>query len=139
MREQNHAVQRVIPTPVNTGKDANGDPDMLPISDDDNVDSSLYSQDSESEGGIWDNQDNDNVSIAPERAQLIPPDNDDSNRMPLVGLPFGCTIGQGHEGAYPPPNIVLTATTAPEGATHQCCGKTDSILQPYFDVVLKAN
>jgi hypothetical protein len=46
MRERNCAVQRVIPTPVNTDKDANGDPDMLLISDDNSVDSSLYSQDS---------------------------------------------------------------------------------------------
>ena len=46
MRECNCAVQRVIPTPVNIGKDADGDPDILPISDDDSVDSSLYSQDS---------------------------------------------------------------------------------------------
>jgi hypothetical protein len=57
---------------------------MLPISDNDSVDSSLYSQDSESEGGIWDNQYNDDVSIAPEGAQLIPPDKD-GNKAPLVG------------------------------------------------------
>jgi hypothetical protein len=118
MHECNQAVEQIIPTPVNTGKDANNNPDMLPISDDDSVDSSLYSRDSESEGGIWDNQDNDNVSIAPpERAQLIPPDDDDGNRTPLVGSPDGRPVGQGHEGACPPPNIVLTPTKAPEGAT----------------------
>jgi hypothetical protein len=105
MREHNQAV-----TPVNTGKDADDNLDMLPISDDGSVDSSLYSQDSESEGGIWDNQDNDNVSIAPEIAQLIPPDDDDGNRMPLVGFTVGRPVGQGHEGSSPPPNIVLTPT-----------------------------
>jgi hypothetical protein len=110
MREHNQAVKQIIPTPVNTGKDANDNPDMLPISDDDSVDSSLYSRDSESEGGIWDNQDNDNVSIAPEISQLIPPDDDDGNRTPLVGFPVGRPVGQGHEGAPPPPNIVLTPT-----------------------------
>ncbi len=46
-----------------------GDPILLPISDDDSVYSSLYSQDSESEGGIWDNQHNDDVSIAPDGVQ----------------------------------------------------------------------
>ncbi len=41
----------------------------------------------------------------------------DDNRMPLVGLPVGCPVGQGHEGACPPHNIVPTLTKAPEGAT----------------------
>jgi hypothetical protein len=58
-----------IPTPVTTHKDADDDPILLPISDDDSVDSSLYSRDSESEGGFWDNQYNDDVSIAPEGAR----------------------------------------------------------------------
>ncbi len=59
---------------LDVNKDANKDPDMQPISDDGSVDSSLYCQDSESEGGIWDNQDIHNVSIAPQGAQLILPD-----------------------------------------------------------------
>ena len=51
-----------------TRQDADDDPILLPISDDNSVDSSLYSQDSESEGGFWDNQYNVVVSIAPEGA-----------------------------------------------------------------------
>ncbi len=43
MRDRNHAVQQAVPTPVKTVKNADDDPDMLPISDDDSVDSSLYS------------------------------------------------------------------------------------------------
>ncbi len=97
MHECNQAVKWIIPTPVNTGKDADDNSDMLPISDDGSVDSSLYSQDSESEGGIWENQDNDNVSIAPEGAYLIPADDDDGNRTPLVGSPVGIPVGRGHE------------------------------------------
>jgi hypothetical protein len=42
MRDCNHAVQQAVPTPVTTVKNADDDPDMLPISDDDSVDSSLY-------------------------------------------------------------------------------------------------
>jgi hypothetical protein len=42
MHERNQAIKWIIPTPVNTGKDANNDPDMEPISDDGSVDSSLY-------------------------------------------------------------------------------------------------
>ena len=36
------------------------------ILDNNRVDSSRYSRDSESEGGIWDNNNVDNVSLAPE-------------------------------------------------------------------------
>ena len=36
------------------------------ILDNNRVDSSHYSRDSESEGGIWDNNNVDNVSLAPE-------------------------------------------------------------------------
>jgi len=64
MRDCNRAVQQSIP--ATTAKDADVDPDLLPISDEDSVDSSLYSRDSESEGGIWDNPCNDDASIAPE-------------------------------------------------------------------------
>jgi hypothetical protein len=42
MRERNRAVQRVIATPVNTGPVPDNGPDMLPISDNGSVDSSLY-------------------------------------------------------------------------------------------------
>ncbi len=73
----NRAVQQVITTPVTTGPVPVNDPNLLPISEDGSVDSSLNTRDSESEGGIRDNYDNDNVSNAPEGAQLIPHDNDD--------------------------------------------------------------
>jgi hypothetical protein len=69
MHDCKWSCQYLIPTPVTTDKVAHDDPILLPISDDDSVDSSLYSRDSESEGGIWDNQHNDDVSIAPEGAQ----------------------------------------------------------------------
>ncbi len=68
MRECNRAVQWVITTPVTTGPVPDNDPNLLPISEDGSVDSSLNTRDSESEGGIWDNYDDDNVSIAPEGA-----------------------------------------------------------------------
>jgi hypothetical protein len=47
----------------------------------------------------------------------------DGNRSPLVGSPVGSTVGQGHEGACPPHNIVPTPTKAPEGGTHRQHGK----------------
>ncbi len=50
MRERNRAVQWVIATPVNTGPVPDNGPDMLPISDNGSVDSSLYTRESESEG-----------------------------------------------------------------------------------------
>ncbi len=116
MHDCNQAVQQIIPPPVTTDKDAIDNPSMLPVSDDGSIDSSLYSQDSESERGIWDNQYNDDVSMAPEGAQLIPPD-DDGNRAPLVGLPVGRNIGPKREAAPPAPNIVPAPIIAPEGAT----------------------
>jgi hypothetical protein len=122
MRDRNHAVQQAVPTPVTIVNNTDDDPDMLPIFDDDSVDSSLYSQDSESEGGIWDNQYNDDISIAPEGAQLIPPD-DDGNRALLVGSPVGRNVGPECEAARPAPNIVPAPIQAPEGATRQQCGK----------------
>jgi hypothetical protein len=107
--------------PATTAKDADEDPDILPISDEDSVDSSLYSQDSESEGGIWDNPYNDDVSIAPEGAQLIPPDDD--ARAPLVGSPGGRNICPEREAAQPVPNLVPAPIQAPEGANRQRHGK----------------
>ncbi len=113
---------------MTTVNNADDNPDMLPISDDDSVESSLYSQDSESEGGIWDNQYNDDVSIAPEGPQLIPPD-DGGNRAPLVGSPVGRNINLDCEAARPAPNIVPAPIQAPEGATRRRRG--NSTLQPY--------
>jgi hypothetical protein len=43
MRDRNCAVQQAVPTPVTTVINADDDLDLLPISDDDSVDSSLYS------------------------------------------------------------------------------------------------
>ena len=119
MRDRNRAVQQSIP--ATTVKDADEDHDLLPISDEDSVDSSLYSRDSESEGGIWDNQYNDDVSIAPEGAQLIPPD--DVGREPLVGSPVGRNIGLEREAARPVPNLVPAPIQAPEGAYQRRRGK----------------
>jgi hypothetical protein len=112
MRDCNQAVQQIIHPPVTTDKNAVDDSSMLPVSDDGSIDSSLYSQDSESEGGIWDNQYNDDIAMAPEGAQLIPLD-DDGNRAPLVGLPVGYNIGPEHEAARPAPNIVPAPIIAP--------------------------
>ncbi len=47
----------------------------------------------------------------------------DGNRTPLVGSPVGRPVGQGHEGACPPHNIVPTPNKAPEGATSRQHGK----------------
>ena len=101
MRERNRAVKKVIPTPISTGKDDNAAPELQQISDDSSVDSSLYSRDSESEGGIWGNNDVDDASLAPEggNQNVIPPE-DDAVRAPIPGLP----AGQGNEGA----NVPLT-------------------------------
>jgi len=117
MRDCNQAVKQIVPPPVTTDKDADDNPNILPVSDYGSIDSSLYSQDSESEGGIWDNQYNDDVSLAPEGAQLIPPD-DDGNRALLVGLSVGRNIGPEREAAHPAPLIVPAPIIAPEGATH---------------------
>jgi hypothetical protein len=134
MRDRNRAVQQAVPTPVTTVKHADDDPDMLPISDDDSVESSLYSQDSESEGGIWDNQYNDDVSIAPEGAQLIPPDND-GNKAPLVGSAVGRNIGPEHEDVLPPILFWLRYKLLRELPVDDVGNST---LQPYGNVVLMA-
>jgi hypothetical protein len=47
----------------------------------------------------------------------------DGNRTSLVALPVGRPVGQGHQGACPPHNIVPTPTKAPGGATRQQHGK----------------
>ncbi len=78
---------------MNTGAVPENDPNLLPISEDGSVDSSLYTQDSEFEGGIWDNHNNDDVSNAPEGAQLIPPDIDDNNGTPIISSPVGSPVG----------------------------------------------
>ncbi len=66
MRDHNHAVKKVIRTPVDTDDlDNNNAPNVTQISDDSSVDSLLFSHDSESEGGIWDNTNIDDVSFYP--------------------------------------------------------------------------
>ena len=75
----------------------------------------------ESEGGFWDNQYNDDVSIAPEGAQLIPPD--DVDREPLVGSPVGRNIGLEREAVRPVSNLVPAPIQAPEGAYQRRRGK----------------
>jgi len=77
-------------------------PGVVPISDNGNVDSSLFSRASESEGDIWGNNSyDDDASNAHEGANLVPPDFD------------------GNEGVQLTPNI----TQAPEGAHRRTRGK----------------
>ena len=63
---QSCCLKKVIPTSVDTDMDNKVSPVAQHILDNSRVDSSHYSRDSESEGGIWDNNNVDNVSLAPE-------------------------------------------------------------------------
>ena len=63
---QSCCLKKVIPTSVDTDMDNKVSPVTQHILDNNRVDSSHYSRDSESEGGIWDNNNVDNVSLAPE-------------------------------------------------------------------------
>jgi len=63
---QSCCLKKVIPTSVDTDMDNKVSPVAQHILDNNRVDSSHYSRDSESEGGIWDNNNVDNVSLAPE-------------------------------------------------------------------------
>ncbi len=55
--------------------DADNVPGVAPISDDSSVDSSLFGRASESEGGIWGNNNyDDNASNAHKGENLVPPD-----------------------------------------------------------------
>ncbi len=139
MRERNHAVQWVIPTPVTPGQVPNNGPDMLPISDDGSIDSSLYTLDSESEGGIWDNHNDDNVSIAPEGAQRIPPDVDDNDGTPMIGSPFGSPVGCQNDRDNLPPNIFRLQYKLLRELPIDIVVRQNSTLQLYGDVVLLAN
>jgi hypothetical protein len=95
--------QKVISTPVAKDvDDADNVPGVVPISDDSSVDSLLFSCASESEGGIWGNNNyDDDASNAHEGANLVPPN------------------FNGNEGVQSAPNII----PAPEGARHRTCGK----------------
>ncbi len=108
------AVKKDIPaTPIATDLDDDDAPDVTQISDDSSVDSSRFSCDSESEGGIWDNTNNNDVLFAPEEGNqnVIPPD-DEGIRATMVGLPIGCR----DEGVNQPPKNVPDPNLAPEGA-----------------------
>ncbi len=99
MHECNHAVRKTIPTPVATElDDADNVPSVAPYSDNSSVDSSLFSHASESEGGIWGNNNyDDDASNAHERANLVP-------------INFNC-----NEGVQPAPNIIQ----APRGGCQE--------------------
>jgi hypothetical protein len=143
MCERNRAVQRVITTPVNTGPVPDNDPNLLPISEDGSVDSSLYTRDSESEGGTWDNHDDDNVSNAPEGAQLIPPDvddNNDNNRTPIIGSPVGSPIGRRNDqDKLHPRTLFRLQYKLLRELIVDIVVKQNSTLPLYGDVVLMAN
>jgi hypothetical protein len=116
MRDRNQAVKKKVTiAPVAMGDDDQDMPDMIPVSDDNiSIDSLQQSNDSESEGGIWDNNANDDVGFDPEGANrnLILPDS-------LVRSP----VGQQNEGANRAPDIVPDPALAPEGATRRTHGK----------------
>ncbi len=88
-------------------------PDATQISDASSVDSLLFSCDSESDGGFWDNTNNNDVSFAPEggNQNVILPNNK-GFRAPVVGSPVNC----GNEGVNPLPNNVPDRIPALEGA-----------------------
>ncbi len=114
---------------------------MLPISDDGSIDidSSLYTRDSESEGGIWGYHNDDNVSIPPEGAQLIPPDVDVNNGTPMIGSPVGSPVGRQNDRDNLPPNIVPAQYKLLRELPVNTVVKQNSTLQLYGDVVLMAN
>ena len=97
MRDCNCAVKKTIPTPVAMDlDDTDNVPGVAPISYDNGVDSLLLSCASESEGGIWDNNNyDDDVSNAHEGANLVPPNLN------------------GNEGVQAAPNIIPASEGAP--------------------------
>jgi hypothetical protein len=116
MHERNCAVKKVIPTPVATDLDDDDVSDDTQISDDCSVDSLLFSHDSKSEGGIWDNANDDDVSFTPEGGnQNVIPLDDKEIIAPIVGLHVDC----GNEGVNQPPHYVPDPNPAPEGARCQ--------------------
>ncbi len=101
MPDCNCAVKKFIPTPVATDNlvDDNA-PDVTQIPDDSSVDSLLFSRDSESEGGIWDDTNNNDVSFA--------------LREVIEMLFHPITKGLGLQWLVQDPN------PAPEGTRRQC-------------------
>jgi hypothetical protein len=76
----------------------------------------LFSCDSESEGGVWDNTNNDDVSFVSEGGyQKNIPLNNKGSRAPVVGSP----INHCNEGANPLPINLPDPNPAPEGARCQ--------------------
>jgi hypothetical protein len=129
MCNRSRAVQQVITkTPVATG-DVDDGPNMLPISDDGSLDSSLGRRDSESEGGIWDGHNNDFApnapeGAAPERAQLIPIDFDDNIGPSANSSPRRRPYDAGpHPPVIIEPQILAPEGAAPERATRRGRGK----------------
>jgi hypothetical protein len=116
MRDCNRAVKKKVNiTPIATGNDDQDMPSMIHVSDNNvSIDSLQQSDDLESEGGIWDNNANDNVGFAPEGA---------NQNLILPNLPVGCPVSQQNEGANRAPEIVPDPALAPEGATCQTRGK----------------
>jgi hypothetical protein len=112
MHDRNRAVKKKVTiTLVAMGDDDQDMPDMIPVSDDDiSIDSSQQSNDSESEGGIWDNYANDDVGFAPEGA---------NRNLILLDSPVRSPVGQRNEGANRAPDIVPDPALAPEGATRR--------------------
>jgi hypothetical protein len=124
MRNRSRAVQEVITkTPVATG-DVDNCPNMLPISDDGSLDSSLSRRDSESEGDIWDGHNNDFApkapeGAAPERAQLIPIDFGNNISPLAISSPRRRPYDAGpHPPVIIEPQILAPEGAAPERATH---------------------
>jgi hypothetical protein len=89
---------------------------MTQISDDSSIDSLLFSCDSESRGGIWDNNNNNDVSLAPEggNQNVIPPKYE-GIRAPAVGL---WLVVEMREVIKPQTMYLPDPNPAPEGARH---------------------
>jgi hypothetical protein len=87
MRDRNRAVKKKVNiTFIATGNDDQDMLSMVPVSDDNiSIDSLQQSNYSESEGGIWDNNANDDVGFAPEGA---------NQNLILPDLPVGRPVGQ---------------------------------------------
>ncbi len=88
MPKHNHAVTKAIPTPVATDlDDADNDPGVAPISDNSSLDFLLYSCTSESEVGIWGNNNYDDDAFnAHDRTNLVPPDFNENEGVMLPTL-----------------------------------------------------
>jgi hypothetical protein len=128
--------QEVIPTQVATDDlDDDNAPHVTQISDDSSVDSLLFSRDSESEGGIWDSTNNNDVSFAPEggNQNVIPPNNK-GIRAPVVGSPLIVAIRELIHF-----QIMFQIQIPLPRELDIDMVKQNSILQPFGNAVLMAN